>query len=304
MKMNKPKVLVLVATYNGEKYLRTQLDSILNQKDVDIFIKVADDRSTDSTKEIFEEYKQKYSNFDYYINEKNKGFTYNFLDLYFSVKDEQFDYCAFSDQDDYWLDNKGIEAIKKIEENPHPNGTLYCSNLTLVDQDLKPFGMQEKEKILKAKKNSFLISNVATGCTIVVNRRFYDHSTKYYPQNIHLHDYWLFLIASYTAKSVYDFNSYIYYRQHQSNQIGSNKAIFTKAKFKEFFHPKHSKDELPKELLKGFEKDIFEDDLKYVKMVAFYKDSFKNKNRLLFSNKIRARRLDFIYRLRVLFKTF
>lgn len=302
--MNKPRVLVLMATYNGEKYLREQIDSILAQKDVDIFIKVADDRSTDGTAKILQEYKEKYSNFEYAINQNNKGFTYNFLDLYFSVKDEKFDYCAFSDQDDFWLENKVIEAIKMIDANPHQNGTLYCSNLTLVDTNLKPFGMQEKKKILKAKKNSFLISNVATGCTIVINRSFYDHSTKYYPENIHLHDYWLFLIALYSAKSVYDFNSYIYYRQHQSNQIGSNKSVFTKSKFKELFHPTHSKDELPKQLLKGFEKDIPEEDLKYVKMVAYYKDSFKNKNRLLFSNKIRARRLDFVYRFRVLFKKF
>lgn len=303
--MNKPKVLVLLATYNGEKYLREQIDSILNQKDVDVFIKVADDKSKDGTQKILEEYKNKYSNFDYYINEQNKGFTYNFLDLYFSAKTQDFDYCAFADQDDFWMEEKLIKAIELIDKNDSKNGCVYCSNLKLVDSELKPLGKnQENEKILKASRYSFLVSNIATGCTMVMNKKFYDHSIKFYPKNIHLHDYYLFLVAVFTANYVYDINPYICYRQHGNNQIGSNKNLFTKEKFKAFIKPKFYTSDLSKVMLEGFEKDIYEADLDKVKMIAEYKDSFKKKNRLLFTNKIKARRFNLIFKLRVLFKKF
>lgn len=298
--MNKPKVLVLLATYNGEKYLREQIDSILAQKDVDIFIKVSDDRSTDSTQKILQEYKEKLPNFDYQINEKNKGFAYNFLDLYFSVKDEEFDYCAFADQDDFWLENKLSKAIELIDKNQSKNGCFYCSNLKLANEKLEEYGIQESKKALKANKYSFIAANIATGCTVVIDNKFYKQSVKYYPKNIHLHDYYLFLIALFTANYVYDFNSYILYRQHTNNQIGSNKKFFTKFKWNNFMHPKHSTTTLLKELLAGYEKDISEEDLKIIKMAAFYKDSHKNKRKLLFTHKIKKWKQNYLFKLKVL----
>ena len=294
------KVFILMATYNGEKYLREQIDSLLNQKDIDVFIRVADDRSTDSTPAILEEYKKKYKNFDYYINEKNKGFTYNFLDLYFSIKNEEFDYCAFSDQDDVWLDDKVITGINQIEEKNSPKGCLYCSNLKLVNEKLEEYGMQEDKGILKATRYSFLVSNIATGCTIVIDKKFYDHSVKYYPEGIHLHDYWLFLIAVFTADYIYDFGAHILYRQHGNNQIGSNKKFFTKNKLHNFFHPKHSTTTLLKEMLKGYEKDINEEDLEQIKIAAFYKESHKNKRKLFWSRKIRRRKHNPLFKLKVM----
>lgn len=298
--MNKPKVIVLLATYNGEKYLREQIDSILAQKDVDIFIKASDDRSTDNTQKIYQEYKQKYSNFDYYINENNKGFARNFLDLYYSIENEEFDYCAFADQDDFWLDNKLIEAIKLINKNQSEKGCFYCSNLRLADENLKEFGMQEGKAALKANKYSFIASNIATGCTTVIDHKFYNQSLKYKPDNVHLHDYWLFLVAIFTANYVYDFNGYILYRQHSNNQIGSNKKFFTKYKWDNFMHPKHSTTTLLKELINGYKNEIDPRDLEIIKMAAFYRDSFKKKCKLLFTRKIKKRTHNFLFKLKVL----
>ena len=93
---DKPRVLILLSTYNGEKYLRELLDSLFNQRDVDVTVFASDDISTDSTPQILEEYKQKF-NLDYRINKENKNFTYNFLDLIYDNKDSDFDYFALSD---------------------------------------------------------------------------------------------------------------------------------------------------------------------------------------------------------------
>lgn len=302
-KNRKNRVAVLLATLNGEKYLKEQIDSIFSQKEVEVSIFVADDCSTDNTVSILNEYKKKYPNFTYYVNKENKNFTYNFIDLYFSLlKEQEFDYYAFSDQDDYWKEDKLISAINKIQNDTNPNGCLYCSNLILADQNLNPYGIQENKRILKTPRYSYLISNLATGCTIVVNRRFYCHSTKVYPKNIYLHDYWLFLIAVYTASYYYDFEGHILYRQHSGNQIGSNKVFFSKNKLNQFINPKHWTSDLIKEFYQDYQNDIYSKDLPYVKTVATYRENFLAYLKLLFSIRIRRRKFNALFKLRVLFK--
>lgn len=300
-----PKVLVLMATYNGEQFLRQQIDSVLNQKNIDVYIKVADDLSNDNTKAILEEYNNKYENFEYYINDKNKHFTYNFIDLLFSEKNSEFDYYAFSDQDDVWLDDKLYNAIRKIQEEKRcKNGCMYCSNLELVDENLNHIGFQETDKVLKLKRYSFLTSNIATGCTIVFNHDFLKHVTKHYPEKIYLHDYWLFLISLYTADLVYDYNSYILYRQHSSNLIGSNKKIFSRKRINNFLKPRYKTSNLLKEFIRLYSKDIYEKDIKYIEIASQYDKSFLKKMRLLFSHKIYKRRFNFLFKIQVLLKKY
>ena len=304
----KPRVLIFLATYCGEKYLREQLDSLFAQKDVDIFIKCCDDCSDDSTVNILEEYKMIHSNFDYEINKKNKKFTYNFLDLMFSEKNSDFDYYAFCDQDDVWMDNKLISAIRTIESKNNKkdckNGILYCSNLTIVDENLNYIGMMENKSACKLNKYNYLVSNLCTGCTCVMDKKFYKHVTKKYPQNIYLHDYWIFLVAVFTADYIYDINSYIYYRQHGNNQIGSNKKFFTKDKIKKFLRPKHLTSSLIKEFLVNYNDDIYADDFKYVYIAANYSNSFIEKNKLFWSLRIRRRKFNILFKLKVLFNKY
>lgn len=300
-----PSCLVLLCTYNGEKYLREQLDSILNQKAVDVFIKIADDRSNDDTVNILKEYANKYSNVEFSINEENKKFTYNFIDLLFSVNNTNYDYYAFADQDDVWLDDKLSSAIAILEKSKNENGILYCSNLTIVDKDLNKIGYMEDEKILKTNKYNILASNIATGCTIVFNNNFLKQATKYYPKNIHLHDYWLLLIAAFTGEYYYDINSHIFYRQHGNNQIGSNKKTLTKKKINDFIKKKNVyTSKLLDELLIGYKEDISVDDIKYIEIARDYKKSFKNKIKLLFSKKIKKIRKNYLFKIKVIFNRY
>lgn len=298
----KKTCLVFLCTYNGEKYIRQQLDSILAQKDVDVFIKIADDMSTDSTVDILREYAEKYSNISFTVNEVNKRFTYNFIDLYFSGKNSDYDYYAFSDQDDVWLDNKLIKAIEKIEEkNGSNNGCLYCSNLIVTDENLSKIGMQEDKSVLKADKRTFLYTNICTGCTVVCNKDFYRHSLKYYPENIYLHDYWFFLVAAYTADYIYDFNGYIFYRQHGNNQIGTNKSKYGIKTIKKFVSYRGTRAHLVGELVKGFGKDMGEADLKRLKALSTYNKNFLNKLYLLFTQKSHTFKKTLELKIKILF---
>ena len=298
------KCLVLLGTYNGEKYLREQIDSILAQQDVEVYIKASDDCSTDGTALILEEYKTNFPNFDYSVNKENKNFTYNFLDLFFSEATDEYDYFAFSDQDDFWLPDKLINAINKIElcDNEKQKGVLYCSNLIVADENLNKLGMQEDESIYKCNKNNFIFENIATGCTIVFDKTFKNQALKYYPVNIRLHDYWLFLIAAYTADYIYDFDGYILYRQHSSNQIGSNKKKWTWSNFKKFFKYKGDQSKLAEQLLIGYESEITdEQDLENIRLVRDYKRKFGSKLKLLFKKRFKKRKNNLILKIKILF---
>ena len=290
------KCLVLMATYNGEKYLDEQLQSILNQKDVSVDIFVSDDKSSDDTLNILKEYALKYKNFKYRINKSNKGFTYNFIDLIFDSNID-YDFFALSDQDDVWLDNKLLNAIKMIEQTNQEN-VLYCSNLELVNSSLKHIGYQEKKDIHK-NKYSTLISNIATGCTCVFDKGLMIELRKKYRQDIYLHDYWLCLVAEFTGLVIYDTKSYILYRQHD-NLIGSNKKL-SFGKIKNLFNPKHKTSDLIKEFYRLYKEDIHINDLNKVEMVVNYDKSILSTLKLVFSpvnsrSKKLAHKIQFLFR--------
>lgn len=262
---NIPKVAVIMSTYNGEKYLKEQIDSILNQEQVKVYLYIFDDCSKDSTVEIAKEYQQKHNNVYFHINEKNKNFTYNFIDGLFAFKDNQeYDYYAFSDQDDVWLPNKLITAIEKIKEVG--KCTLYSSNLQLVDGELKSLKKTMLDILgnrgrYQYKKHDELYENIVTGCTMVFDNQFKDAFTKKYPDNIYLHDYWMGLFANYAKGVNYiydDCSNYILYRQHGKNLLGAKRA----SKFKKICIFLLKKDYFILEYVKKFY-EFYEDNLKY-----------------------------------------
>jgi glycosyltransferase involved in cell wall biosynthesis len=119
---------VLMATYNGEKWLETQLQSILKQKNVKIKLVVQDDNSEDNTQKIIKKF-QKKNNIDLNINKKNqRSASLNFLNLIIKTNTKS-DYYAFSDQDDIWYSNKLSRAIKKLDEN---KCEAYSSNVSII----------------------------------------------------------------------------------------------------------------------------------------------------------------------------
>ena len=130
--INTLEVCVLMATYNGEKYLREQVDSIIGQHNININLIVRDDGSTDSTINILSEYEEK--GLLTYTKGANLGPARSFMELLkFSPIS---DYYAFSDQDDIWLPDKiktAVDMMKEDEEKP----ALYFCQTQLVDENLK-----------------------------------------------------------------------------------------------------------------------------------------------------------------------
>ncbi len=219
-----PRVLVMMATYNGEKYVAEQIDSILAQGGgVDVTLVIRDDGSTDGTAAICEQYARNHSNIDFAVNEQNKGCALNFMDMVYAADATTYDYFAFSDQDDYWLPEKLSKAIEQLNSTPATAPALYYSDVLNVDAELNgecpeyyPFAQCHSP--LKAA----LVTNWASGCTMVWNRSLCRLLQQAKLQSfLRWHDAWVHLVALSCGKVVADLNhSYIKRRITETNLIG------------------------------------------------------------------------------------
>lgn len=230
---NRSKIKILMSTYNGEKYLEQQLNSIFNQTEKDFELIVRDDGSSDNTKNILEKYKKRYFEKITIIYGENKGAKNSFLDLINNV-DLDSKYYSFADQDDVWLEFKLERAIKKIEENIEydEENIVYCSNYIFVDKNLKNLkDGHDSNKILNYKlelKNS-KFQSMMLGCTIVFTKEFLKKLKKIGKdyENIIMHDYWCYLVASKFSKIIFDKDKTLLYRQHGRN-VSANEISFLK----------------------------------------------------------------------------
>lgn len=216
---NKKKVQILMSVYNGEKYLREQLDSILAQTYDNIEILIRDDGSTDRSLSILREYQKAYS-FISIIEGENIGLTKSFIEL-LGVSNGV--YVAFCDQDDVWLENKIEKAVEKLENCETP--ALYCSNQILVNEHLEIIDHGKLPRMNPGFGNA-VIESVCTGCTVVMNEALIRKIKGHLPQDAIWHDWWCYLVASYLGTVIFDENAYIYYRQHGDNQLGSSRNAF------------------------------------------------------------------------------
>lgn len=296
------KILVLMSTYNGEKYLQQQIDSILKQQNVDVHLLVRDDGSTDQTIEIL---KQNALNdkIEWYTG-KNLGPALSFIDLIMHAP--EYDYYAFSDQDDYWLPEKLENAINHMSEN---KPGLYYSSTILVDKNLKKLKTTKKEYVQSLDMNSAVISSNCTGCTVCFNKYLMDYLKKYRPQYVAMHDSWVHKVCiALDGKIYYDNNSYIYYRQHENNAVGGKISAYRqlKNKFAALTKNKYQRSNEVKELLKGYGDDMSKYNLKLCQNIALYRSSLKKQMTLLFNRKLSTgnRKTDFMFKLAIILRIY
>lgn len=297
------KVQILLSSYNGEKFIDEQIESLINQNSVDINILVRDDGSTDGTIAILEKYRSK-GILNYYQGQNMKP-AKSFLNLIENSQDA--DYYAFCDQDDYWNENKLIKAIELLADYTS-SPALYFSKAELVNAQLQPI----KHKGYPKKAYTFgqaIIKNNATGCTMVFNQNLMSIIRGYYPSFVTMHDYWVYLIClSIGGKVIYDNNSYIKYRQHSNNVVGGkNSFIHTcKNKFKMLVNKERDRSKMVNELSCGFSDIMTKENKKIVDEVWVYTQSFKNKWKLVKNNNINSTSLKnrFMFLIAIIFEAF
>jgi glycosyltransferase involved in cell wall biosynthesis len=224
-------VSVAMATYNGDKYLREQLDSIYAQTHPKLEVIVCDDGSVDNTASILEEYKQKHG-LIYKVNESNLKVVKNFEK---AILQCTAPYIALSDQDDVWLPGKIEKSLKKILELELQYGAhvplLIFTDLTVVDDNLHILHPSLWKHLKIAPKNimfnRLLVENVITGCTILMNQTLAKLAFPG-PNEIIMHDVWLGLVSSYFGHISYIPETTVLYRQHSNNTIGIKKPVIWK----------------------------------------------------------------------------
>lgn len=229
------KIDILLATYNGEKFVKEQIESILNQSYADFNLIISDDASTDNTLNILEEYEKKDTRIKVFKKEKNEGLIANFE---FLLKNVTSDYFMFSDQDDIWKKDKIEKSINKLKEE---NSGLVYTDLEIVDEELNviyPSYWKYKQiykKIIKYNNfEALYLNNFVTGCTILAKSKYIKDILPL-PRNSKfvLHDYWTALIISAKDKISYVEEPTIQYRQHKNNRVGSSRKSDQLEKFED-----------------------------------------------------------------------
>lgn len=283
------KVLVLMSTYNGVAYLKDQLDSIRLQKDVHIELLVRDDGSKDNTITLLKRYQADYEDLIVEIIEGNNiGSTASFTELIkyaYHIFIDKYDYFSLADQDDYWLENKLNRAVSMLEELDDTGANTYCSDTKVVDASLKLIEGIRPRKVFLTKERA-LARNIATGCTMVFNKRALELYAVKCPEYIKIHDHALFLICTFLGTVIYDKESYILYRQHGHNQIGGSDSIFnrTKDRFKQKGNlNEHYLEKTAKSFLESFSDLLSPQDIELIKSMAEYRTSIAKRMKLLFN---------------------
>lgn len=205
-----PHVTILLSTFNGATYLAEQLESLTSQNYPNYSIVIRDDGSSDSTRDILRDFAK--NNRNVVLHEgKNIGVVRSFFWL---LENSDADLYSFCDQDDVWRPDKLARAVDLLVKQEDPSACMYCSRLTFTDsvgQEL----FQSKVPRLIGLRNA-IVENIATGCTMVIGSQIKDLALHADPARLHMHDWWIYLVASTFGTVVFDPEATVYYRRHDA----------------------------------------------------------------------------------------
>ncbi len=238
--MKNRQIDILLSTYNGEKYISHLLKSIQNQGYDNWRLWIRDDGSIDDTCAICSKYAETDDRFHIFQSvEQRLGACLSFGWLLSKVEfTASTNYIMFCDQDDIWHSNKieiTLDAMLKAEASDPILPILVHTDLVVVDDALnvisQSFWSYEQLDPKRNQLPQFLIQNIATGCTVMINKRLIELAIPI-PENAAMHDWWVALVASAFGKIIPVYEQVIDYRQHADNACGSpgySQNIFQKA---------------------------------------------------------------------------
>lgn len=218
MSSRAPSVAVLLSTYNGERFLAQQLDSLCAQRAVELALYVRDDGSSDGTLAVLQRYAARWPSLARITTHPNLGAPRSFMELLASVPGDH-DYYAFCDQDDVWLPEKLARAAAWLGQLPAQQPSLYCGRVMSVDMELNELGPADLETDVSFEHTLF--ESIGSGCAMVMNRAAHALLARAVPRRIAMHDWWCALVIAAFGQVVYDETPTILYRQHGGNVVGA-----------------------------------------------------------------------------------
>lgn len=225
--MRRPTVHILLATFNGARFLKEQLDSIAAQSHVNWTLTVSDDGSTDDTLPIVCRFSKEMLQPVRVIQGPGLGLTQNFLHLLRRVTPtDSNDLFAFCDQDDVWHASKLDRAIDWHLSQAQQLPYLYCSKTQYVNELLGPLGESPGLQRPACFANA-LVQNIASGNTMVINLMALEGMIQIKPEHSVWHDWTAYLVVTAMGGMVgFDNIPSLLYRQHNANVIGSNHGLY------------------------------------------------------------------------------
>lgn len=287
---SKINVAILMSTFNGERFIEEQINSIRNQTFKDWTLYIRDDGSTDETISIINRFEKK-DNRIRLISDNMKRLRpmKSFLTL---LKEVEADFYFFCDQDDFWKRNKLKVMINQIlnQDNRKPN-LVYC-NLQCVDSSLNPIDNKFNSLVGTVTGFSRCITNDMPGCVMLINKVLRNLTVKYTTnyKEIMMHDWWIALIAQFCGKIIFLNDRLILYRQHGDNAVGAGKNGST---FKKIFQ---------KGIVKKQEELVIQTYLQMTNFFKTYKNFISEKDIRIIRNLILCRYKNAVYRLNFLIK--
>lgn len=229
------KVTILLASFNGETYIREQIKSIQAQTYPDWVLLVRDDGSSDNTKQIISEIAATDRRISLIVDERSTrpGVVANFSALMERAAEAGASYIMLADQDDVWMPDKIETLVRKISlvESEVRSGTpvLIHSDLEVVDAHLRGVSPSFlKYQGIKHERISplrvLLSQNFVTGCTVLFNRAALDLALPV-PADVVMHDWWIALVVAATGRVDFVSRPTVRYRQHGRNQVGAKPIL-------------------------------------------------------------------------------
>ena len=281
-----------MSTYNGDKYLSKQVESIFNQDNVDTYLLIRDDGSSDQTISIIKNLQKEYPGKIKFFRGNNLGYKKSFMKLLKTVDLNKYDYFAFADQDDYWKSNKLNIAINNLNKVSN-RYKLYASTVLITDSKLNVL-YKKKIENFKAGFASLLTRVRLAGCTMVFNRElakigrkfnFKDTSNQTMPS----HDEFMILLCYAINGFVYvDKNAYIYHRRLDNSVTSGGNGLKKRLVHEKdiLFNHNGNVQYIAVMLIKTIPNMLSSDNLKYLYEILEYKKNIKNTLKLAFSSQV------------------
>lgn len=281
-----PSVLVLLSAYNGARYLQEQIDSILCQKDVNAFILIRDDGSTDHTLELLRQLASSKPRHMKLVEGKNVGCARSFVELMriaSTLKEFTPDYYAFSDQDDVWFPEKLSHSIHALPALDNTRPQLFSADSIMVDSNLNELPV--KKRSYKFSFGEALVCNASGGHTQVFNKKLLLEAIRVDFPPVILHDWWVYCVCQALGGDfICEATPLLYYRQHTNNVVGSrnrSKSLLQKIKEIESNTNTGLSYQLATTLFNSYKGQLDKERYKILKLVVNYKTTIWNRVRLL-----------------------
>ena len=218
------KVAVMLSSYNGEKYIGKQIESILSQSYPNVELYIRDDGSTDNTVNVIQDFVNRFDNVFLIESDKNLGYPGCFYAL---TDDEsiQADYYAFADQDDYWLKDKISRAVSILEEQDNRKPYAYYARYMVCNEGLKA----QKKSPAKKSGISFaesLFEVCGLEFTQVVNQKAMELIRTYKPKKASARGTWMSPLLTGLGTVIFDDYCCAYYRRHECAVTNSDTGLF------------------------------------------------------------------------------